>query len=109
MKPIRRVVSGHDERGRSVIAMDSEIGNLIGDDHEAAGALALAELWSTAEMPIDNSGARDQARPSFDLLPAPHGSLLRLRVSGRRESREEIAVMIGPPVMLSILMLSVSS
>jgi len=62
MKPIRRVVSGHDERGRSVIAMDSEIGNLIGDDHEAAGALTLAELWSTAEMPIDNSGARDQAR-----------------------------------------------
>ncbi len=77
MKPIRRVVSGHDESGRSVILMDSEIGNLIGDDHEAAGALALAELWSTAETPIDNSGTRDQARPSFDLLPDPHGSLLR--------------------------------
>jgi hypothetical protein len=77
MKPIRRVVSGHDENGRSVILMDSEIGNVIGEDDEAAGALALAELWSTSETPVDNSGIQDQARPSFDLLPDTRGSLLR--------------------------------
>ena len=77
MKPIRRVVSGHDERGRSVILMDSEIGNVIDADQESAGTLALAELWCTSETPADNSGTRDQARPSFELLPDTQGSLLR--------------------------------
>jgi mannose-6-phosphate isomerase-like protein (cupin superfamily) len=74
MKPVRRVVTGFGESGQSTILMDSEIGNVVEDSEST---LALAELWSTAESPIDNGGTRDQARPSFELLPDANGSLLR--------------------------------
>ena len=77
MKPVRRVVTGLSESGQSTILIDSEIGNVIDDSDEAARTLAIAELWSTAESPIDNSGTRDQGRPRFELLPDTNGSLLR--------------------------------
>ncbi len=77
MKPVRRVVTGLSESGRSTILMDSEVGNLIEDSDGAERPLALAELWCTAESPIDNRGTRDQARPRFELLPDVQGSLLR--------------------------------
>jgi len=75
MKPVRRVVTGLSDSGQSTILMDSQIGNVIEDSGE--GTLALAELWSTAEFPIDNRGSQDQARPHFELLPDKQGSLLR--------------------------------
>ena len=77
MKPVRRVVTGRSESGQSTILMDSKLGNVIEDREGAERSLELAELWSTAESPIDNTGTRDRARPHFELLPDKHGSLLR--------------------------------
>ena len=77
MKPVRRVVTGLSASGQSTILLDSAIGNVIDDSDGAEGTLALAELWSTAESPIDNRGSQDQARPHFELLPDKQGSLLR--------------------------------
>ncbi len=78
MKPVRRVVTGRNAGGQSVILIDSEAGNIIADGDGASGSLALAELWATAETPVDNRGDREQARSSFELLPDPQGSLLRI-------------------------------
>lgn len=77
MKPVRRVVTGLHENGRSAILMDSELGGVIDDSGGEARRLDLAELWATAELPVDNSGIREQARTRFELLPDPQGSLLR--------------------------------
>ena len=78
MKPVRRVVTGLNESGKSTVLLDSEIGNVVDNRDGAERSLELAEVWCTAGSPIDNSGARDQARPRFELLPDEQGSLLRI-------------------------------
>jgi hypothetical protein len=78
MKPVRRVVTGRNESGQSTILMDSEIGNVIEDGDGVERSSSIVELWSTAESPIDNTGARDRARQRFELLPDAPGSLLRI-------------------------------
>ena len=42
------------------------------------GGPQLAELWETTEMPVDNRGNDDRARPVYELLPRANGSLLRV-------------------------------
>ena len=90
MKPVRRVVTGRNESGQSAILMDSEIGNVIEDGDGAERSSTIVELWSTAESPIDNTGARDRARQRFELLPDAHGSLLRIRRSTVRSCSRSI-------------------
>jgi mannose-6-phosphate isomerase-like protein (cupin superfamily) len=50
----RRVVTGHDAQGRSVILMDGESPHSF--VLEKAGGLQLTELWETTSSPADNSG-----------------------------------------------------
>lgn len=77
MKPIRRVVTGLDDQGRSTIVMDSERGNSIPPGPDGQGP-RLSELWETTEVPVTNRGNDDRARPVYELLPRPGGSLLRV-------------------------------
>jgi mannose-6-phosphate isomerase-like protein (cupin superfamily) len=70
---IRRVVTGHDERGRAVVAIDEISRNVISrrPNHESC------VIWSTGSFPADNASALDgAARPvaSTD----PHGSVFRI-------------------------------
>src|SRR5260370_35277821 len=70
---IRRVVTGHDDDGRAVVAIDEIRKNVVsrGPAHQSC------VIWSTGEFPSDNSSARDGgARPvaSTD----PHGSVFRI-------------------------------
>jgi mannose-6-phosphate isomerase-like protein (cupin superfamily) len=70
---IRRVVTGHDEDGRAIVAIDEISKNVISrrPRHESC------VIWSTGEFPSDNSSARDGGeRPvaSTD----PHGSVFRI-------------------------------
>jgi quercetin dioxygenase-like cupin family protein len=70
---IRRVVTGHDERGRAVVAIDEVSRNVISrrPNHESC------VIWSTGSFPSDNSSALDgAARPvaSTD----PDGSVFRI-------------------------------
>ena len=82
MKPVRRVVTGHDAQGRSIFFMDSGIPDVFGgggmDDFRDQGALALAELWATG-LPADNSGNKDLRRPGeYALEPSPGQMMLRI-------------------------------
>jgi mannose-6-phosphate isomerase-like protein (cupin superfamily) len=70
---IRRVVTGHDEDGRAIVAIDEISKNVISrrPRHESC------VIWSTGEFPSDNSSARDDGeRPVAGT--DPHGSVFRI-------------------------------
>ena len=55
----RRVVTGHDAKGRSVVLMDGESPHSF--FLEKAGGLQLTELWETRSSPADDSRSGDAA------------------------------------------------
>jgi mannose-6-phosphate isomerase-like protein (cupin superfamily) len=72
----RRVVTGHDARGRSVVIMDGE--SPYSFFLEKAGGLQLTELWETPSSPADNSGAKDAADHERRIEPVDGGSVFRI-------------------------------
>ena len=72
----RRVVTGHDARGRSVVLMDGE--SPYSFFLEKAGGLQLTELWETRSAPADNSGARDAAEHERRIAPVGGGTVFRI-------------------------------
>jgi quercetin dioxygenase-like cupin family protein len=53
--PVRRVVTGHDERGRAVLRSDDRFEPQV----IASGDAAMALLWTTATVPADNDDETD--------------------------------------------------
>ena len=72
----RRVVTGHDANGRSVVLFDGESPHsfLL----EKAGSLQLTELWETRSAPADNSGSGDAADHERRIEPSGGGSVFRI-------------------------------
>jgi mannose-6-phosphate isomerase-like protein (cupin superfamily) len=72
----RRVVTGHNARGRSVVLLDGESPHsfLL----EKAGGLRLTELWETRSSPADNAGSRDAADHERRIEPVGGGSVFRV-------------------------------
>lgn len=67
---VRRIVTGHDEKGRSVIVGDEAVApdNV---DNEIV-------IWATAQTPVDNAGEPKPPRPAHPLEPPSGGSVLRV-------------------------------
>ncbi len=93
----RRIVTGHDERGRSVVVSDGPPGNQRG---------GLSELWNTARMPADNADPTDTAAARDVILePDANGTVFRFfevqpdnqlpSVDERRRQREEQLAAMG--------------
>ncbi len=57
---VRRIVTGHNAAGKAVIKTDEQIAAV---PRWGAG-ISGAEIWSTDQMPIDNSAAADAAQPA---------------------------------------------
>jgi hypothetical protein len=72
LQRLRRVVTGHDSEGKSVVAIDGPPGATIGTD--AAG---LGEIWITDGTPADNTASGDAARRPVRLEPPAGGSVFR--------------------------------
>ena len=72
----RRVVTGHDAKGRAVVLMDGEAPHSF--FLEKAGGLQLTELWETRSSPADNSGAEDAADHERRIQPVDGGSVFRI-------------------------------
>jgi quercetin dioxygenase-like cupin family protein len=53
--PVRRVVTGHDEHGRAVVRSDDRFDPVAIPNGDAAMAL----LWTTATVPVDNDDETD--------------------------------------------------
>ena len=93
----RRVVTGDDERGRSVVVSDGSPGEEQG---------SLSELWTTARMPADNADPTDTAAAREVILqPDANGTVFRFfevqpenqlpSVEERRRQQEEQLAAMG--------------
>lgn len=67
---VRRIVTGHDEKGRSVIVGDEAV-SPDNVDHEIV-------IWATAQTPVDNAAAPKPPRAAHPLEPPSGGSVLRI-------------------------------
>ena len=72
----RRVVTGHNEAGESIISFD-DMGTNVTHIPSWEG-LYVTELWVTSEMPIDNNGQEDRALRPMKHDPDPSGTIFRL-------------------------------
>ena len=75
LQPVRRIITGHDEHGRSIILSDS-ISN-----HTRPSPVypnrGLTDLWRAFESPADNTGDQDNANVEVVLTPPNNGSVFR--------------------------------
>jgi len=76
LKPVRRVVTGHDAQGRSIIASDGPSPNTVAVVD--APAFGLTDLWVTHDAPADNAASGDPAARKIVLEPPPRGTIFRV-------------------------------
>ena len=72
----RRVVTGHNESGESVILFDDHGRNVT--HIPSWDGLYVTELWVTSETPVDNNGNEDRSLRPMKHDPDPGGSIFRL-------------------------------
>jgi quercetin dioxygenase-like cupin family protein len=70
---IRRVVTGHDARGRAVVLTDS----VIPGREVLSGQASFAVVWKTISSPVDNDDDADRAAEPVGLTQL-NGSVLRI-------------------------------
>ena len=68
----RRIVTGHNSSGRSVVVIDGPPGNLLGSDTRG-----LAEIWNTEGPEVDSSDVTDRAGGRVILSPLAGGTKFR--------------------------------
>lgn len=76
MREIRRIVTGHDDNGRSIISLSGPAPNIM--DSPAWPGSRLTELWVTEEIPVDNRGDADRGARPIRHDPVPGGSIFRV-------------------------------
>jgi hypothetical protein len=76
LKPIRRVVTGHNAQGKSVIVSDGPSPHVM--TLPGTPSFGMTNLWITDQTPADNRGGRDAADRPVVLEPPPSGSIFRV-------------------------------
>ncbi|HIA92873.1 MAG TPA: cupin domain-containing protein, partial [Gammaproteobacteria bacterium] len=69
---MRRIVTGHNEKGQSVIMIDGPPPHSVG--REEGG---LFEIWNTDGGPIDSTDPTDRVEPKVKLSPPAGGTKFR--------------------------------
>ncbi len=82
-KPVRRVVSGHDEHGRSRVVWDGPAPNAIGAP--VGPGRGMTDLWVFHSSPAPLSGERDDGHLPYNFEPPPKGAHLRIVQSRGRQ------------------------
>jgi hypothetical protein len=72
---VRRVVTGHDARGKSCFIFDGEAPHVY---QRSPGSSVVTELWDTSETPAINRGDKDPTDRAFRLPPPKNGSVFRV-------------------------------
>jgi mannose-6-phosphate isomerase-like protein (cupin superfamily) len=73
---VRRVVTGHDEQGRSIVLSDGPATSV--SEMASMPGLALTDLWETAGSPARNDGRDDAVARPVRLSPPPSGTIFRI-------------------------------
>lgn len=72
----RRIVTGHNAEGKSIIIFDDHGQNVT--HIPSWDGLYVTELWVTSEMPIDNAGEADRSLRPMKHDPDASGTIFRL-------------------------------
>jgi mannose-6-phosphate isomerase-like protein (cupin superfamily) len=77
MNPIRRIVTGHDETGKSVFL---SIAKPPQHHHRQEGLVQFVEIWQTSASPapITSTEAEPNERLPLRIPPDPQGSIIRV-------------------------------
>ena len=75
MKPVRRIVTGHDAKGKAVVLMDGPAPNAR---LRASSGIGSTLLWVTDETPALVDAQDDRAARESPVGPPPSGSILRV-------------------------------
>jgi mannose-6-phosphate isomerase-like protein (cupin superfamily) len=73
-KPVRRIVVGHDPRGKTVALFDG----LAVPKQRSPGGNGVTNLWVTSEFPVDLTGAADKAATQVGVPPPANGTVFRI-------------------------------
>lgn len=76
-RTIRRLVTGHDQHGKSILISDDNAHNKV-VPIASAPDLALINLWRTDESPADVYTDPDPTRQGMGLTPPTQGSVFRV-------------------------------
>ncbi|SMG59606.1 cupin domain-containing protein [Paraburkholderia susongensis] len=69
---IRRVVTGRDRNGRSVLLSDGVPSRAV--TFQAVPGYAFAQLWTTPPSPVLSASGSDPTEGQTDILPSPGGT-----------------------------------
>jgi mannose-6-phosphate isomerase-like protein (cupin superfamily) len=75
LQPIRRIVTGHDDKGMAIVEIDGIAPNT---KVRADTGIASALLWVTDETPARMDLRKDRADRTMGVPPPPNGSVLRV-------------------------------
>jgi hypothetical protein len=75
IRPIRRVVTGHDAQGRAVVVMDGPAASVL--HRPSRPGVALTDLWATSGTPTARMDGDPVDRPVV-LNPPPNGTVFRI-------------------------------
>jgi hypothetical protein len=76
VRPVRRIVTGRDHNGKSIVLMDGpspHVMNLPGVPN-----FGVTDLWKTLETPASNEGREDPCGLPITLAPPVNGTVLRI-------------------------------
>lgn len=82
-RAVRRIITGHDDRGQSVIVADELLEQAALAEDPARGDVAFFHVWATHEMPVElaDRALADQRRGSATTVVASGaGTVLRIGV-----------------------------
>src|SRR5258705_13675192 len=82
LRPIRRVVTGNDEHGRSRVLFDGAAPNV--NPGAVSSSAGMTDIWVFHSCPAVISGERDDGNLPFHFEPPEYGGHLRLVQSAGR-------------------------
>jgi mannose-6-phosphate isomerase-like protein (cupin superfamily) len=71
-KSTRRIVTGHDSRGKAVVLFDDAV------PAKQRGANGVTLFWVTGEFPVDAAGSGDRAQTPVGVPPPANGTVFRV-------------------------------
>ncbi len=74
MRAPRRVVTGHNAQGQSIVAMNTVLEPTL---HKPEIGVAFWELWRTTSSPASVDNGADPTQQPVHLHPTPQGSVIR--------------------------------
>jgi quercetin dioxygenase-like cupin family protein len=74
IKPMRRVVVGHDAAGKAVAVFDGD----VVPKQRSPGGNAVANLWITDESPVDVNKSEDRSQAKVGVPPPANGTIFRI-------------------------------